>query len=188
MTPQEDNDAPEQLSTRDKSGRVVGSDSAQLVFSGLVVPILIAYFLVYGEAGFFDRIYAKFGVPPAVSEIVLWGVAVVFYVFAIVGAWILTSEVKAHRLGHKCALVIAVLLTAPLCLAALLIVIPFLWERLNSMAGVVVVLFGFLSWQRWVMEDNYKKFRAIVNILTEIQQSVRNIEKEKTEPRAGWGE
>jgi hypothetical protein len=185
MTPQQNNHALERLSTKGNL-RQAAESAMRLLFS-LGLSIGLAYFLVYGEPRF-DRIHTKFGVPPGVSAIALWCVALMFYVFAIMFAWILKSEIKTYRLGHKCAFLFAVLLTTPVGLAVLLIGVPFLLDRLNSMAGVVVIFFGFLSWQRWVMEDNYKKYLAIVNILTEIQQSVRNIEKEKTEPRAGWGE
>ncbi len=144
----------------------------------LGISITLAYFLVYGEPRF-DRIHAEFGVPPEVSEIALWLVALMFYVFAIVATWSLKSELKAYRLGHKCALLFAVLLTAPVCLVALLLGVPFLWERLNSIPPVAWLIIGFLIWQRSVVEANYKRFATIVNILTEIQQSVRNIEKER---------
>jgi hypothetical protein len=172
MAPQEDNDAPEQLSTKGKE------DAVFLLFFGLGWSIGLAYFLVYGQPRF-DRIHTKFGVPPEVSEIALWLVALMFYVFAIVGAWSLKSELKAHRLGHKCALVVAVLLTAPVGFVALLIGVPFLWEKLNSLPMAAWFIFGFLIWQKLVMEAEHKRFVAIVNILTDIQQSVRNIEKER---------
>lgn len=187
MTPQEDNDALERLSTKDKSGQFSSSDSAQMLFSGLGVSIGLAYFLVYGEPTF-NRIHAKYGVSPEVSEIALWCLALLFYVLAIIGAWTLKSQIKAHSLGHKCALLVAVLLTAPVALVVLLIGVPFLWERLNSMPMEVWLIIGFLIWQRSVVEANHKRFVTIVNTLTEIQQSVRNIEKNKTEPRAKWGE
>ena len=181
MTPQEDNDAPEQLSTKGKEI----ADAVWLLFFGLGVSIALAYFLANGEPRF-DRIHTRYGVPPEVTEIALWCVALMFYVFAIVGAWSLKSEIKAHRLGHRCALLVAVLLTAPVCLAALLIClaalligVPFLWERLNSIPTVAWLIIGFLIWQRSVEQANHKRVLAVMNILTEIQQSVTNIEKER---------
>lgn len=173
MTPQEDSDALQQLSTEDKSERL--KDSVWLLFWGLGSSITLAYLLVYGELRF-DRLQAKYGVPSSVSEIALWGVAVMFYIFAIVGAWMLKSEVKSYRLGRKCALVFAVLLTAPVGFVAVL----FLWNILNSLPREVWLIVGFLVWQNWIVEVNNRKFVAIVKILTDIQQSVRNIEKEKT--------
>lgn len=185
MTPQEDNEAPEQLST--KVGWRQVADTVWGLLACLGFSIGIAYFLVYGEPKF-DRIHEKYGVYPGDSEIVLWCVALVFYLLAISAAWILKSQIKAHSLGHKCALLVAVLLTAPVALVVLLIGVPFLWERLNSMPMEVWLIIGFLIWQKLVEDANYKRFVQIVSILTEIQRSVRNIEKEKTEPRAKWGE
>ena len=150
----------------------------------LWLSISIAYFLVYGEPNF-DGVQAKFGVSPDVTEIALWCVVLLFYASAIVYAWMLKSELKTYRLGHRCAFLFAVLLTAPVVLAVLLIGVLFLWKELTTVGVVLVIIFGFQSWLRRVKEDNYKKYLTIVNILTEIQQSVRNIEKEKTEPRAG---
>lgn len=172
MTSQEDNDAPEQLSTRDKWRQA--ADTAGSLFVCLGSSIGIAYFLVYREPRF-DRIHTKFGVPPEVSEIAGWGVAVMLYLFAIVGAWMLKSEIEFHRLGHKCAFFVAVLLTAPVGLVAVF----FLWNILGSLPVEAWLIMGFLIWQRLVVEANYRKFNIIVTILAEIQQSVRNIEKEK---------
>jgi hypothetical protein len=76
-----------------------------------------------------------------------------------------------HYLRHP-------LLTAPVCLVALLIGVPFLWERLNSIPMVAWLIIGFLIWQKVAMEAEHKRFVTIVNILTEIQQSVKSIEKE----------
>lgn len=153
----------------------------------LWLSISIAYLLVYGEPNF-DRVHAELGVSPDVTEIALWCVVLLFYAAAIVHAWMLKSELKTYRLGHRCAFLFAVLLTAPVVLAVLLIGVLFLWKELTTLTTVgvgLVIMFGFQSWLRRVKEDNYKKYLTIVNILTEIQQSVRNIEKEKTEPRAG---
>jgi hypothetical protein len=185
MTPQENNDALERLSTKGNLGQAAECAMWLLFFLGL--SITLAYFLVYGEPRF-DRIHSEFGVPPAVSEIALWCVALMFYVFAIVSAWSLKRELKARSLGHKCALLVAVLLTAPVGLLVLLIGVPFLWERLNSMPNEVWLIIGFLIWHKLAEEANQKKFVTVVNMLRELQQSVRNIEKEKTEPRAKWGE
>lgn len=94
----------------------------------------------------------------------------------------LKREVKAHHLGHKCALVFAVLLTVPVCLAAVLVAlltVILIWKGLNSMSEVVLLFIGFLVWQEVVGKANNKKFLIIVNMLTEIQQSVRKIEKEE---------
>jgi hypothetical protein len=177
MAPQEDNDAPGQPSTKGSSVQ----DGVLSLFGLLGLSIALTYFLAYGEPRF-DEIHRKFGVPPYVSEIALWCVALLFYISAIICAWILASEIKAHRLGYKCALLVAVLLTAPVCLAALLIGVPFLWERLNSIPMVAWLIIGFLIWQsrqRSVEQANHKKFLAVMNILTEIRQRVRNIEEER---------
>jgi hypothetical protein len=166
MTPQEENDAPERLSTKGSSVQ----DGVLGLFGLLGLSIALAYFLAYGEPGsVFNQIHEKYWIPPYVSEIALWCVALLFYILAIICAWSLTIEV-------------AVLLTAPVCLAALLIGVPFLWERLNSIPMVAWLIIGFLIWQSWqrsVVQANHKMFVTIVAILTEIQKSVRNIEKER---------
>ncbi len=43
---------------------------------------------------------------------------------------------------------------------------------------VAWLIIGFLIWQKVAMEAEHKRFVTIVNILTEIQQSVKSIEKE----------
>jgi uncharacterized protein YacL len=179
MTPQEDNEATDRLSTKVRWRQVADTVWGLLVCLGFSIGF--AYFLVYGEPRF-DQIHTKYGMPPDVSEIALWGVALLFYIFAVVGAWGLKNEVKAHRLGHKCALVFAVLLTVPVCLVALLIallIVILIWKGLNSMSEVVLLFISFLICQGLAEKVNHKKFLTIANMLTEIQQSVRNIEKEE---------
>jgi hypothetical protein len=170
MTPQENNDALERLST--KGNLRQAAESAMWLLFSLGLSIGLAYFLVYGQLRF-DRIHTKFGVPPGVTEIALWCVALMFYVFAIVFAWSLKREIKTHRLGHKCALLGAVLLTVPVCLVALLIGVPFLWERLNSIEVWIVFSFMFFQWRLDKFNDNLVK---IERRLVELQQSVGNIE------------
>ena len=179
MTPQEDNEASEQLSNKVRWQQVADTVLGLLAFLG--VSIGLAYSLMYGKPSF-DRIHADFGVSRDVSEIAFWCVVLVCYVLAVVNAWMLKNEVKAHRLWHKCALVFAVLLTAPVCLVALLIallIVIQIWKGLNSMSEVALVFIGFLICQGLAEKVNHKKFLTIANMLTEIQQSIRNIEKEE---------